>query len=85
MHDELESIVREHLVESNLALLFAIVLKSLSPTERQKLIEENKDRSFNQPLEDVDPELAEMIPDAWKRVNGGFWQKVENAFKAASA
>ena len=85
MHDEIESIMREHLVETNLALLFAIVLKSLSANDRQKIIEENKDRKFDQSLEGVTPELADMIPGAWKRVNGGFWQKVEDAFKAASS
>jgi hypothetical protein len=84
MHDEIESIMREHLVETNLALLFAIVLKSLSANDRQRIIEENKDRKFDQSLEGVTPELADMIPAAWKRVNGGFWQKVEDAFKAAS-
>jgi hypothetical protein len=84
MNDEVESILREHLVETNLALLFALVLKSLNPTERQRIIQENKQRGFDQPLEGVDPALASMIPDAWQRVNGGFWQKIEDAFRAAS-
>jgi hypothetical protein len=84
MNEELESIVREHLVEANLALLFAIVLKSFSPRDRQQIIDENKNREFEQSVDDMEPSLAAMIPDAWKRVNVGFWEKVETASRAAS-
>jgi hypothetical protein len=84
MNEELESIVREHLVEANLALLFAIVLKSFAPADRQQIIEENKRRMFDQPVEGMDPALAALIPDAWHRVNVGFWEKVENASNATA-
>jgi hypothetical protein len=84
MNEELESIVREHLLEANLALLFAIVLKSFNPRDRQQIIDENKNREFEQSVDDMDPSLAAMIPDAWRRVNVGFWEKVETASRASS-
>lgn len=84
MNEELECIVREHLVEANLALLFAIVLKSYSPKDRQQIIDQNKRREFDQPVDDMDPSLAALVPEAWRRVNVGFWEKVETASKATS-